>query len=66
MGWKYKQYDLVSYMQLGAFQHNVSSQSSKPSFYLGVHLLEKCMFLGCSRPSELLFLLKHLALSDQV
>ena len=27
------------------------------------HLLEKCMFLGCSRPSELLFLLKHLALS---
>ena len=30
---------------------------------LGAHLLEKCTFLGCSRPSELLFLPRHLALS---
>ena len=42
------------------FGSNVSSQIKQ---VLGVHLLEKCTFLGYSRPSELLFLLKHLALS---
>ena len=48
---------------VGSFSAQMCPAKAASLASTGVHLLEKCTFLGCSRPSELLFLLKHLALS---